>query len=87
MTALSERVIIADGAMGTMIQDAAPTLEDFENLEDEAGDLPKGLQYGLLLLIKHYYDIREPVVMGTIVAKIPYTLEWLTTVYKNWTIK
>jgi len=33
MTALSERVIIADGAMGTMIQDAAPTLEDFENLE------------------------------------------------------
>jgi len=30
---LSERVIIADGAMGTMLQDAAPSLEDFQGLE------------------------------------------------------
>ena len=30
---LKERVIIADGAMGTMIQDAAPTLDDFQGLE------------------------------------------------------
>jgi len=60
--------------------------EDLENLETE-GLLPKGLMHGILLLIKHYYDVREPVVTGTIVAKIPYTLEWIVTVYKNWTIK
>ena len=30
---LGERVIIADGAMGTMIQDAAPSLDDFQGLE------------------------------------------------------
>jgi 5-methyltetrahydrofolate--homocysteine methyltransferase len=30
---LGERVIIADGAMGTMLQDAAPSLEDFQGLE------------------------------------------------------
>ncbi|WP_097867001.1 methionine synthase [Streptomyces sp. rh34] len=31
--ALSTRVVVADGAMGTMLQAQDPTLEDFENLE------------------------------------------------------
>jgi 5-methyltetrahydrofolate--homocysteine methyltransferase len=31
--ALAERVVIADGAMGTMLQAADPSLEDFQNLE------------------------------------------------------
>ncbi len=30
---LSERVVIADGAMGTMLQDRKPTMEDFQNHE------------------------------------------------------
>jgi 5-methyltetrahydrofolate--homocysteine methyltransferase len=33
MTALDERVVIADGAMGTMLQDRKPSLEDFEGHE------------------------------------------------------
>ena len=33
MAELAERVIIADGAMGTMLQDAAPSMEDFQGLE------------------------------------------------------
>ena len=32
-SAMSERVIIADGAMGTMLQEANPSLEDFEGHE------------------------------------------------------
>ena len=31
--ALLTRTVIADGAMGTMLQDASPTLEDFQNHE------------------------------------------------------
>ena len=31
--AIKTRVVVADGAMGTMIQEANPSLEDFENLE------------------------------------------------------
>ncbi|WP_437114312.1 hypothetical protein, partial [Streptomyces canus] len=31
--ALATRVVVADGAMGTMLQAQDPTLEDFENLE------------------------------------------------------
>lgn len=33
MDALSKRVVIADGAMGTMLQDRKPSLEDFEGHE------------------------------------------------------
>ncbi len=33
LEALAERVVIADGAMGTMLQDAKPSLEDFEGHE------------------------------------------------------
>jgi 5-methyltetrahydrofolate--homocysteine methyltransferase len=33
LDALTDRVLIADGAMGTMLQDAEPTLDDFDGLE------------------------------------------------------
>ena len=33
MDALATRVVIADGAMGTELQERKPTLEDFQNLE------------------------------------------------------
>ena len=33
LNAVRTRVVVADGAMGTMIQDAKPSLEDFQNLE------------------------------------------------------
>src|SRR3954451_21759372 len=33
LAALKSRVVIADGAMGTMLQDANPTLDDFEQHE------------------------------------------------------
>ena len=32
-TTLAERVVIADGAMGTMLQAANPTLDDFQGFE------------------------------------------------------
>ena len=33
LDAIKSRVVVADGAMGTMIQDASPTMEDFQNYE------------------------------------------------------
>ncbi len=33
LTALQTRVVIADGAMGTMLQQSAPTLDDYQQLE------------------------------------------------------
>ena len=33
LDAIKSRVVVADGAMGTMIQDASPTMDDFQNYE------------------------------------------------------
>ncbi len=33
VTALTERVVVGDGAMGTMLQEHAPTLDDYQQLE------------------------------------------------------
>ena len=33
LEAISTRVVVADGAMGTMIQEAAPTMDDYQQLE------------------------------------------------------
>jgi 5-methyltetrahydrofolate--homocysteine methyltransferase len=33
LDAMKTRVVVADGAMGTMIQDASPTMDDFQNYE------------------------------------------------------
>ncbi|MEY2915587.1 MAG: hypothetical protein RL454_516, partial [Actinomycetota bacterium] len=33
LEAIRSRVVVADGAMGTMIQEAKPTLADYQNLE------------------------------------------------------
>ena len=33
LTALTDRVLLADGAMGTMLQEAEPTLDDFDGYE------------------------------------------------------
>ncbi|HOY83047.1 MAG TPA: homocysteine S-methyltransferase family protein, partial [Rhodoglobus sp.] len=33
METLRQRVVIADGAMGTMLQDAGPTMDDFQQHE------------------------------------------------------
>ena len=33
LDAIKTRVVVADGAMGTMIQDASPTMDDFQNYE------------------------------------------------------
>lgn len=38
-------------------------------------DLPASLKQAMLYHISHMYDVREPVVVGTIQAGIPFTLE------------
>jgi hypothetical protein len=48
--------------------------------------LPAGLKHAMLLLVGHYYMIREPVIIGTGVNKIPYAYEYLIFPYKNYTI-
>ena len=59
---------------------------NLEDLEDEEGKIPKGLKQAMLMLISHYYEVREPVLIGTGVNKIPFAYEYLIQPYKNYTI-
>lgn len=49
------------------------------------GELPKPLYQGILFMVGHLYNSREPVIIGTGVAKVPYTIEFLLAPYKSWT--
>jgi len=49
------------------------------------GVLPEGLRQAILMLVSHWYEQREPIVTGTIVAKIPMAVESLLAAERiNW---
>lgn len=53
----------------------------------QTGSFPLRLKQAMLLMIGHFYNSREAVIIGVSAAKIPYGYEWLLSPYKNWTIK
>jgi hypothetical protein len=48
--------------------------------------IPIELKHGMMLMIKHYYDNRDSVLIGVGVQKMPYGFEFLVNRYKHWTI-
>jgi hypothetical protein len=52
-----------------------------------SGVLPKPLYQGILLLVGHLYAIREPVTVGVVCVKVPFSLEYLLAPYKTWVLK
>ena len=51
-----------------------------------AGTLPLMLHHAMLLMIGHFYMIREPVTIGVTVTEIPFAFKYLIAPYKNYTI-
>lgn len=49
--------------------------------------LPKPLKQAILLMIGHLYNQREPINVGNLVTKIPYSLDFLVAPYKNYVVK
>jgi hypothetical protein len=47
--------------------------------------LPLGLKQAMLLLVGHYYMIREPVLIGVGITEIPFAYKYLIGPWKNWT--
>jgi hypothetical protein len=66
--------------------DSALTYTMHEGLPLVGGVLPLGLKQAMLLMIGHFYSIREPATVGVGVTKIPYGYEYLVAPFKNWTI-
>ncbi len=80
-----------DGYISGLCQMAEESIQleigqDLEDLEDENEKIPKRLRQGILLFIGHLYMIREPVIIGTSVVKVPYGLDYLISPFKSWTI-
>lgn len=44
---------------------------------DDPEAIPEGLKHALKLFVGHFYNIREPVITGTIVTKVPLSIEAL----------
>lgn len=56
------------------------------NLEGEGGELPPSITQAILLMVGNLYQNREPVTFGQ-VNKIPFTLEYLINLYRNFSVK
>ena len=48
--------------------------------------VPLGLEHAMLLIVAHYYSIREPVVLGLSTNKVPLAFDFLIAPYKYYTI-
>lgn len=59
---------------------------DLTLLVDTQGNIPKRLKHAMLLMVAHFYLVREPVIIGTITAKVPFGFEFLIHPFKNYAI-
>ena len=58
----------------------------FLDLEDTNGNIPLPLKQAMLLMLGHFYAVREPIMIGAAVNEIPYGYKYLIAGYKNYTI-
>jgi len=49
--------------------------------------IPLGLKQAMLLMVGHFYLIREPIIVGVGFNEVPFGYKYLVAPYKNWTVK
>lgn len=49
---------------------------------DKGTDVPDDIRHGILLLASHFYELREPVQLGTIATPVPMTIDYLWSPYR-----
>ena len=54
---------------------------------DSDGTFPKVLKQAMLIMIAHFYMLREPVIVGVNINKVPWSYDSLIATYKNYTVK
>jgi hypothetical protein len=89
----TSRVIASITDLNTLITTVAFTTSDsglsyvIQPTPLESSVLPKPLKQAILLLIGNLYNQREPINVGNMVTKIPYSLDFLIAPYKTWVVK
>lgn len=61
---------------------AAVTARIVAGYGDDAADVPAMLRSGIKFLVAHWFALREPVVVGTIIAKVPHNIESIIWQFK-----
>jgi uncharacterized phiE125 gp8 family phage protein len=51
---------------------------------ENAGDVPPPICQAIKLLAAHYFEIREPVVIGAVVTSVPMSVDALCNAYRVW---
>lgn len=59
---------------------------DLSTLEDESDNIPLPLKHAMMLMIGHFYAIREPILIGVNAVEVPFGYKYLLAPYKNWVI-
>ena len=80
-----------DAYIGHLMEVAEATVEaeldrSLASLEDAQGRLPAPVHHAMLLVTGMLYANREPVAVGVGAVKLPYTLDWLQGLYKNYPV-
>jgi len=51
------------------------------------GTFPLALKHAMLIMIAHYYEHREPLIVGVGIKGIPYSFRYLINPFKHFTIR
>lgn len=78
----------------TYVQSLCDMVEEAVAIEIEAdladiaveSVLPLRLKQAMLLMVGHFYMMREPIIVGVSVAKIPYGFDFLISPFKNYIV-
>jgi uncharacterized phiE125 gp8 family phage protein len=60
----------------------AVTVKYVAGYGDASTDIPQDIRQAMLMLIGHWYENRESIVVGTITAPVPQSYEWLIAPHK-----
>lgn len=73
-----------DWPTDTLYPSGAVTVEYKAGYGDAASDVPTGIKQGLLLLLGHWYENRETVVVGQTGNSVPFAADALLWPYRVW---
>ena len=81
---LPGRVRLADGESWPTTTDnpQSVTITYVSGYGTATSDVPEGIRLAIRMLVSHWYESREPIVTGTIVAKVPMTVDALLMQYR-----
>jgi len=80
------RVVLRSSASWPVaeLQAAAGVVVRFVAGYGAAGDVPQSIKQAALLLVGHWYENRETIVVGTVQARLEFTVAALVGPYRVW---